>query len=245
MNNRGRPRKVQEENPGASAAPRATGQKNTSRNEEQEEDKNSHLKLKKTQQVRPKESPRNAKSTEETQAPKTVKSGERKVASRSSAMKDTSVEEKGAPKKSTKTTDTKVSSPSNQQESQDTRPKKSPRDANAPEETRAPKTGKNGEKKAAPTRSRRCSSIDDSPTKVLQAALEKLKVKKKQRSESAKFVNNIQNTITDYVKRHLDWCKNISVLTTGSYYENVKVSKPLFKSALIWENFPKSLFNEF
>lgn len=223
MNSRGKSRKVQEENSGASAAPRATGQKNTSRNEEQEEDKNSSLKLKKSQQVRQRISPRDAKSTEETQAPNTVKSGE----------------EKGAPKKSTKTTDTKVSSPSNQQESQDTRPKKSPRDANSTEETRAPKTEKNGDKKAAPTCSRRCSSIDENPSKVLQAALEKLKLKKTQRSESAKCVNDIQNTITDYVKRHLHWCKEISVLKTGSYYENVKVSKPLFNHFLMSFNSPK------
>lgn len=164
MSGRGRPRKVRDENPGASVAksPLAPRKKSSIRNEEQVDKKS---------------------------------------------------------------TDAKAKCSSKPQESPEVRPRKSPGDVKSTEETRTTKTAKSGEKKTPPICSvRRGSSIDENPSQVLQAALAKLKVKKSQRSESAKCVNDIQNKVTEYLKRHLDWCRDISVLKTGSYYENVKVS---------------------
>ncbi|KAB5581661.1 hypothetical protein PHYPO_G00178320 [Pangasianodon hypophthalmus] len=235
MSGRGRPRKVRANSPCASVAksPAATRKKSSARNEEQVENKRStDAKASCPSKLRPKKSSRDANFTEEPQTSKPTKSGEK------TARKDNSIEEnqskdlQSAPGKlkksqsteSAKTTGAKASSPAKLQESQECRPRTSPSATNSTQETQAPKTARSGEKNTATICSaRRGSSIDENPSKVLQTALEKLKVKKKQRSESAKCVNEIQNKITEYLKRHLDWCKDISVLKTGSYYENVKI----------------------
>lgn len=244
MSGRGRPRKVQDENPGASAAPnpRATQKKSAPRNEEQVDGKQSTDAVSScpsepqvNQQVRSRKSLKDASSTQEPQASKTATS-RKKVAARCSSRRDNSVQEnpskdpESAPETvrksqrsaSAKTTDN-ASCPPKLQVSQQVR------DPNSTEETQAPKTAKSGEKKTSaretpPTCSRRASSIEENPSKVLQNALEKVKLKKNQRSESAKCVNEIQNKVIEHLKRHLDWCADISVLKTGSYYENLKVS---------------------
>ncbi|KAK3554226.1 hypothetical protein QTP70_020191 [Hemibagrus guttatus] len=107
-----------------------------------------------------------------------------------------------------KTTDAKVESHSKSQESQVVRPKKSLKNSSV--ETQAPKSAKGS----------------DNPNKELLAVLEKLKVKKSQRSESAKCVNEIRIKITEHLKRQTDWSKDICVLKTGSYYENLKICEP-------------------
>ncbi|KAI4903217.1 hypothetical protein NFI96_004338, partial [Prochilodus magdalenae] len=66
-------------------------------------------------------------------------------------------------------------------------------------------------------------SNDDNPAKILQNTLEKLKIRKTQKSEATRRVNEIQEAITKHVKETLDWCKEINVLRTGSHYENVKI----------------------
>lgn len=214
MSGRGTPRKVRDEDPDTSAAAR---RKSTPRNQEQVEDKKSTEAKTKTSR------PSRLQERQEPQAPKTTKSGEKKVAPRCCTKKDNSIEEnpskdvQRAPEKakksqrsdSDKTAGAKVSSPPKPQST---------------EETHAPKTAPSGDKKPASICSRRGSSIDENPNKLLQAVVETFKLKKTQRSESAKCVNIIQTKITEYIKRHLDWCRDISVLKTGSYYENVKVS---------------------
>ena len=66
--------------------------------------------------------------------------------------------------------------------------------------------------------------MDDNPARILQDTLEKLKIRKNQKSEATKCVNDIQEAINKHVKMSLGWCKRIQVLKTGSHYENVKVS---------------------
>ncbi|XP_060782025.1 cyclic GMP-AMP synthase isoform X2 [Neoarius graeffei] len=236
MSSRGRPRKVPEENPGASTAksPPAPLQ-------EEKVDKKStgtkasrSSKVQESPEVRPRGQSKDANCTAEQQMPKATKSGEKKVASRCSAKRDKHTEEnpskdlQSAPENvkksqrsvSTKTTDPRTKSP-------EVCLRRSPSDAQSTEETRTTKTANSGEKKTSLICSvERGSSMKANPGKVLQAALEKLKVKKSQRSESAKCVNDIQNKVTEHVKLHLDWCKDINVLKTGSYYENVKICEP-------------------
>ncbi|KAF4090425.1 hypothetical protein AMELA_G00051610 [Ameiurus melas] len=247
MSVRARPRKVREENPNASVAKSlpTTRKMSAPRNEEDKKSTDAKArcppKLQGSQDVPPSKSTRDANSTKEPQTPKPSKSGEKKGASCGSVRRENSIKENpsrdlhSAPEKvkkiqrseSAKTTDTKVSRSPKLQEVQDVCLRKSSRDTKITEEAQVPKTAKSVEKKTAPICSaRRGSSIDENPSKVLQTALEKLKVKTNQRSESAKCVNNIENRVTEYVKLHLDWCKDIRVLKTGSYYENVKICEP-------------------
>lgn len=220
MSARGRPRKDRDDNPGASGAksPCGTRKKSAQRNEDQlgfkkttDTKVSSHSKLQESQEV----------CSPEQQTPKPTKSGEKKAALRSAARRGNNIDEnpskdlQSAPEKkkksqnveSAKTPDSKVSCPAKPQENQVVRPKTFSRGANSSEERQAPRSAKGIE----------------NPNKELLAVLEKLKVKKSQRSESSKCVNEIQNKITEYLKRHLDWGKDICVLKTGSYYENLKV----------------------
>lgn len=242
MSVRAKPRKVRDENAGAFVAKSlpTTRKMSAPRNEDKKStDAKARCppKLQGSQDARPSKSTRDANSTKEPETPKRTKSRENKGASCYPVRRDNSIKEnpsrdlQSAPEKvkksqrseSAKTMDTKVSRPPKPQEVQEVC--STPRDTNNTKEAQAPKTAKSVEKETAPICSaRRGSSIDENPSKVLQTALEKLKVKKNQRSESAKCVNNIQNRVTEYVKLHLDWCKDISVVKTGSYYENVKVS---------------------
>ncbi|XP_047010076.1 cyclic GMP-AMP synthase isoform X2 [Ictalurus punctatus] len=245
MSVRAKPRKVQDENPGAFVAKSlpTTRKMSAPRNEEDKKSTDAKArcpsKLQGSQDARPSKSTRDANSTKEPETPKRTKSGENKGASCCPVRRDNSIKEnprrdlQSAPEKvkksqrseSAKTMDTKVSRPPKPREVQEVCSTR--RDTNNTKEAQAPKTAKSVEKETAPICSaRRGSSIDENPSKVLQTALEKLKVKKNQRSESAKCVNNIQNRVTEYVKLHLDWCKDISVLKTGSYYENVKIYEP-------------------
>ncbi|KAI5616259.1 cyclic GMP-AMP synthase [Silurus asotus] len=230
-------RKVRDETPGASQpkSPRSTQRKSAPRNDEQEKEKAScSSKLAESQMVRSRNSLRDANPTGPPLTPKAAKGGEKKVASRCSTLRDTeenlSKDLQGAPekaKKSQRPESAKASYASKFQENEKFSQSKSSMFIQSKEEAQPTRTAKNVEKKAATlsSASKTCT-VDHNPTKVLQAALEKLKVKKSQRSESAKCVNDIQTKVTEHLKRHLDWCKDINVLKTGSYYENVKICEP-------------------
>lgn len=207
MSARGRPRK---DTP-AGQSSRASSNKSAPKKQEQEEDKKStdaktsHA-LKLQEQHKP-------------------KSAEKKTARKDSSINEDprkdlqsapqKVQKQESKKESTKASGAKVSSTAELQESQRD---KCPKDANSTEETRA------RDKTPASACSRRGSSVSENTNKVLHTALESLKLKKSQKSESAKCVNDIQTKIIAFIKQHLDWCSDISVMKTGSYYENVKVS---------------------
>ncbi|XP_010890617.3 LOW QUALITY PROTEIN: cyclic GMP-AMP synthase [Esox lucius] len=67
--------------------------------------------------------------------------------------------------------------------------------------------------------------VDSDPDKILITTLHQLKIKSKQRSESAFVVNEVVKHIIDHMKR-TDCFKNVNPLRTGSYYENLKISNP-------------------
>ncbi|TSK22712.1 Sialin [Bagarius yarrelli] len=239
MSGRGRPRQVRDEIPAASAAkrPGGTRKKGTAKNEQVNEPEKTNAKpggpskLQESQKVCARESPRGANLS--VQTPKPTTSGEKKTAHRIPARRDNSIKEnpskhppraaekvkKSQKSESGKASDAKVSCNPKLQKSQDVQPKNSPKDANAIGETQ---TAKRSETQKAG----KGSSAHKNPNKVLQDALEKLKVKKSQKSESAKCVNELQNKITDYLRQHLDWCKDIDVLKSGSHYENLKIIEP-------------------
>uniref|UniRef100_A0A672P0E7 Cyclic GMP-AMP synthase n=1 Tax=Sinocyclocheilus grahami TaxID=75366 RepID=A0A672P0E7_SINGR len=69
-------------------------------------------------------------------------------------------------------------------------------------------------------------SIDDTLGKLLMATIDKLKIKKSERSNASSCVNNITAKVVTHLKQNVNWCKDIERLRTGSYYENVKICEP-------------------
>lgn len=79
---------------------------------------------------------------------------------------------------------------------------------------------------------RRGSRKKDDPGRVLQGTLEKLKIKRDAKSEASK----IKNEIVAKIKTHLDRSENFTgmqTLTTGSYFENLKVCVCVMLRSLI------------
>ena len=66
-------------------------------------------------------------------------------------------------------------------------------------------------------------SVDSNPNKILFTTIEQLKIKKKQKSESASIVNDTVKHIMDHMKKCTECFKDVNELRTGSYYENLKV----------------------
>ncbi|KAG7228480.1 hypothetical protein INR49_007653 [Caranx melampygus] len=61
---------------------------------------------------------------------------------------------------------------------------------------------------------------------LLFTTLENLKIRKAERANAAKVINQITKSIIDHVKQNIDWFKEIEQIPTGSYYENLKISNP-------------------
>lgn len=84
--------------------------------------------------------------------------------------------------------------------------------------------GPDRQKKSAEQTVMRGLGVDDTLGKVLKATIDKLKIKKNERSNASSRVNDITDTVIAHLKRNTTWCQEIERLRTGSYYENVKVS---------------------
>ncbi|XP_067277995.1 cyclic GMP-AMP synthase [Pseudorasbora parva] len=69
-------------------------------------------------------------------------------------------------------------------------------------------------------------SVDDTLGKVLKGTIDKLKIKKCQRSTASSCVNDITVEVIAHLKKYTTWCADIERLPTGSYYENVKICEP-------------------
>ncbi|XP_062851472.1 cyclic GMP-AMP synthase [Trichomycterus rosablanca] len=89
------------------------------------------------------------------------------------------------------------------------------------------------------------SSVDKSPSKILQDVLDKLRVKKSDTSVSAKCVNDIQEKIICHLKKNLNWCEDINVLKTGSYYEHVKICEPDEFDVMLTVNINRATVNPY
>lgn len=79
-------------------------------------------------------------------------------------------------------------------------------------------------KKSAEKTATRGLSVDDTLGKILKDTIEKLKIKKFERSNASSCVNDITDKVIAHLKQNTTWCVYIESLRTGSYYENVKVS---------------------
>ncbi|XDV50353.1 hypothetical protein PO909_019424 [Leuciscus waleckii] len=81
-------------------------------------------------------------------------------------------------------------------------------------------------KSAEKTTEMRGLSVDDTLGKVLKATIDKLKIKKFERSNASSCVNDITDKVIAHLKQNTTWCTDIERLRTGSYYENVKICEP-------------------
>ncbi|XP_026134221.1 cyclic GMP-AMP synthase-like [Carassius auratus] len=98
-----------------------------------------------------------------------------------------------------------------------------PEDASPAVSARSSDRQKKSAKKATATRGQ---SVDDTLGKVLKATIDKLKIKKSERSNASSYVNNITDKVITHLKQNLTWCEHIERLRTGSYYENLKICEP-------------------
>ncbi|KAK9964442.1 hypothetical protein ABG768_005613 [Culter alburnus] len=81
-------------------------------------------------------------------------------------------------------------------------------------------------KKSAEKTATRGLSVDDTLGKILKDTIEKLKIKKFERSNASSCVNDITDKVIAHLKQNTTWCVYIESLRTGSYYENVKICEP-------------------
>lgn len=178
MSGRGRPRKVRDENPGASTAkgPRGTQKKGEPSNEEQVEETittdaktSCHSKPQGGQEACASATLENDNPLPAQQTPKPTKSDGRKAASRSSETQDIITEKTSATLQGASAFDDDVTCASKVQESQAARARKPPSDAESTEKTQAPPAATPSENNCS---ARRGSGIDGNPSKVLQNALE-------------------------------------------------------------------------
>lgn len=71
------------------------------------------------------------------------------------------------------------------------------------------------------------AAIKRDPTAILNATLNNLKIRMDDKSKAAQKINEIEQTILDHLKTNTLCFKQVEKpLHTGSYYENVKISKP-------------------
>ncbi|KAF4105815.1 cyclic GMP-AMP synthase [Onychostoma macrolepis] len=82
------------------------------------------------------------------------------------------------------------------------------------------------QKKSAEQTATRGLRVDDTLGKVLKATIDKLKIKKNERSNASSRVNDITDKVIAHLKRNTTWCEEIESLRTGSYYENLKICEP-------------------
>uniref|UniRef100_A0AAY4CIC1 Cyclic GMP-AMP synthase n=1 Tax=Denticeps clupeoides TaxID=299321 RepID=A0AAY4CIC1_9TELE len=69
-------------------------------------------------------------------------------------------------------------------------------------------------------------SRDEDPGRILQRTLDQLPIRKQQRSDSSKIINDVVQKIQKHMETKSASFKDIQKLTTGSYYENLKIRDP-------------------
>ncbi|KAI1894773.1 hypothetical protein AGOR_G00119190 [Albula goreensis] len=65
-----------------------------------------------------------------------------------------------------------------------------------------------------------------SANKVLLSTLAKLRIKTAARTEAASVINEIVDTVVKHMKQKSEYFRDVKTVSTGSYYENVKISDP-------------------
>lgn len=92
---------------------------------------------------------------------------------------------------------------------------------NKPKEHKQPKCTTEGKPTVPPETGSRI--VDSYQDKILFTTLDKLKIKMTRKSESSRIVNDVVKCISDHMKKRTECFKDVNVLGTGSYYENLKV----------------------
>ncbi|KAL1262933.1 hypothetical protein QQF64_005672 [Cirrhinus molitorella] len=93
--------------------------------------------------------------------------------------------------------------------------------SNTREASPAPSLRNDRQKKGAEN-----TRVNETMGKVLKATIDKLKIKKNERSQASGCVNDTMDKVIAHLKQNVTWCKYIERLPTGSYYENVKICEP-------------------
>uniref|UniRef100_A0A674AHI0 Cyclic GMP-AMP synthase n=1 Tax=Salmo trutta TaxID=8032 RepID=A0A674AHI0_SALTR len=68
--------------------------------------------------------------------------------------------------------------------------------------------------------------VDSHQDKILFTTLDQLKIKRTHKSDSSRIVNDVLKCISDHMKTRTTCFKDVDLLRTGSYYENLKISHP-------------------
>ncbi|XP_064786974.1 cyclic GMP-AMP synthase [Oncorhynchus masou masou] len=93
-----------------------------------------------------------------------------------------------------------------------------------PKEHKQPKCTTEGKPTVPPETGSRI--VDSHQDKILFTTLDKLKIKRTHKSDSSRIVNDVVKCISDHMKKSTECFKDVNVLHTGSYYENLKISDP-------------------
>ncbi|XP_056327073.1 cyclic GMP-AMP synthase [Danio aesculapii] len=70
------------------------------------------------------------------------------------------------------------------------------------------------------------TAVKDPLEDILKATVDKLTIKKSERSEASRCVNAITEKVIAHLKQDTTWCADVERLRTGSYYENLKICEP-------------------
>ncbi|XP_035028395.1 cyclic GMP-AMP synthase isoform X2 [Hippoglossus stenolepis] len=101
-----------------------------------------------------------------------------------------------------------------------TKPKKRPGTAKSEEKTKT--TQPEDTTKTSIKSTKTCATVDS----LLSTTLETLKIKKRDKSDTSEVVNNLIKHIIKHLKKNTCCFTTAEPLKTGSYYENLKISKP-------------------
>ncbi len=144
----------------------------------------------------------------------------------SAHIKKSDSESEGKPRKTVKSKSDKKSAPKQKSTAKPGGQHES--DASSSQDASSPAVcahSSDRQKKSAEHTATRGLKVDGALTqKVLKATLDKLKIKKNERSNASSCVNDITDKVIAHLKGCTTWCGEIERLRTGSYYENVKVS---------------------
>ncbi|XP_035028394.1 cyclic GMP-AMP synthase isoform X1 [Hippoglossus stenolepis] len=170
--------------------------------------------------TKPKKRPGTAKSEEKTKT--TQPEDTTKTSIKSTKPKTWAGKDKSKEKSEVELTKPQPETPKDktQDSATATKPKKRPGTAKSEEKTKT--TQPEDTTKTSIKSTKTCATVDS----LLSTTLETLKIKKRDKSDTSEVVNNLIKHIIKHLKKNTCCFTTAEPLKTGSYYENLKISKP-------------------